>query len=212
MLSENPTDRDLVLQHIHQQSQQRVNRKKKLYNQLRYRYHVQPREDSRLCRKYIYGENIPINYIAYMLKEQDYFYKHTDYPIINRDLQAHHKQFCPVATDPYYVKDLFSTISKDLCRNQIRLESAPKCSAIYCLLAGKKNQEDVYVDKGEKEEKNFVGEFDDARSQSSEHASIPKRPLDVCESIESDQSKQSSKIQKLDDTNDDTNHDIINVQ
>lgn len=127
-------DRELVLRHINQQRNERARRKKILYSSLKDIYGVQPRQDSRLCRKYIYGENIEISYIANILAEQDWFYKNTNYPSLNQKLQKAHKENCIQDIDPYKIKDMFSSITKNLIRAKII--DTEGCQPEYCLLFG----------------------------------------------------------------------------
>jgi len=126
------SDRKLIFQHIAQQRKLQNARKAFLYKELATKYGVTAREDSRLCRKYIFGENIPISTIAYMLRETDWFHKNTSYDKVNHSLQQSHKDHCKRDLDPFVVKDLFSAIAKVICMDK---EQA-RCADGNCLIYG----------------------------------------------------------------------------
>lgn len=128
-MSQHKIDKRNIFRHIAEQKKFREQRKIKLWSELR-RMGVEPRDDSRLCRKYIFGENIPVESIALMLIETDWYHKNTAYNEVNHIMQACHKQHCPIDIDPFVVKDMFSCLAKQDCYSL-----QPKtCSTERCLL------------------------------------------------------------------------------
>jgi len=113
-LSQQKLDKKNIFRHVAAQEKLKKKRKEFLVNELK-KLGTEYRDDSRLCRKYVFGEEIPIIVIADMLREIDWYYKNTSYDDINHILQAAHKTYCPFDIDPFLVKDLFSSMAKNLC-------------------------------------------------------------------------------------------------
>lgn len=128
------SDRKKIFQHIARQRKLQQVRKDFLYNELKTKYNVLAREDSRLCRKYIFGEDIDISSIAYMLQETDWFHKNTNYNDVNHSLQQSHKDHCVKDLDPFIIKDSFSSLAKVLCNEK----EYQRCNETCCMLYGQK--------------------------------------------------------------------------
>lgn len=128
-LSQQKIDKKNIFKHIASQERLKKKRKEFLIAELE-KLGIEYRDDSRLCRKYIFGEDIPIIIIADMLREVDWYHKNTSYNDINHVLQAAHKLYCPFDIDPFLVKDLFSSIAKNLCFSSQRAH----CTENQCIL------------------------------------------------------------------------------
>lgn len=125
-------DKTKIFKHIAWQKKMQSRRKDFLYKVLLEKYNVVARDDSRLCRKYIFGENINIATIADMLKETDWYHKNTPYHQTNTEMQQCHKDHCRRDLDPFVIKDLFSAIAKAVCDE---VDQA-RCRPGFCLIYG----------------------------------------------------------------------------
>lgn len=89
----------------------RSSRRNLLYNELQLYGISTPRENSKLCQRFIGGENIPIAFIAQTLHEMDYLSQNTAYhELMNMYVQAH-REFCQAKASRAEEADVFAKLS-----------------------------------------------------------------------------------------------------
>lgn len=88
------SDRSEILIALDRERQNKAERRKALYKALWDEHQVRGRWDSRLCQKYIKGEDINIQLIAAALKEMNFYSRKTNYPSYIKILKCHHRKHC----------------------------------------------------------------------------------------------------------------------
>lgn len=100
------------------------------------KYGVQLREDSKICQRFIAGENISIHYIAQILTEMDYLTKHTGYSDIMDLMVLQHRAHCVPYEDKAKEGDVYAKLSvqsKHIALSQMTCSLIEHCAPGFCV-------------------------------------------------------------------------------
>lgn len=100
------------------------------------RYGVALREDSKICQRFIGGEDISIQYIAHVLTEMDYLSKHTGYSDIMDILVHHHRAHCMPLEDRAAEADVYAKLSvqaKHTALSAMNCNLIEHCKTDFCV-------------------------------------------------------------------------------
>lgn len=101
-----------------------------------HKYNVQLREDSKLCQRFIGGEDVPIAMIAQNLIEMDYLIRETAYPeLMDMYVQAH-REFCQPKQNRHEESDVFAKLSVEAKHTALSQHSCiliRTCQDEFCL-------------------------------------------------------------------------------
>lgn len=113
----------------------RLARRDALRTELRNKYDIDMRYDSRLCLNYInnLGKVLTIEEIANEMRLMDHLYRKTSYSSMMGTLLRAHWEFCDShpSKDRYQVSDCFSVYCKKLISSKTE-NKLSICSATYC--------------------------------------------------------------------------------
>lgn len=113
----------------------RAKRRNILTNELS-RYGLALREDSKLCQRFIGGENLSIQFIAQVLHEMDHLAKHTAYPELMNLLVQEHRRWCVPHEQHNMEADVYAKISvqaKHIALSDNNCSLIEHCVPGYCI-------------------------------------------------------------------------------
>lgn len=99
-------------------------------------YGLEVREDSKICQRFIGGENIPIHVVAAILTEMDYLTKHTAYDELMNIMVTEHRTHCVPFEDTAEEAKVYPKLSvqaKQIALSQNNAVIIEHCCPGYCV-------------------------------------------------------------------------------
>lgn len=100
------------------------------------KFGLEVREDSKLCQRFIGGENISIKFIASVMQEMNYLSKHTAYDDLMHILVQSHREHCDPHHERQRESDVYAKLSvqaKHLALSQNDCCLIEHCNPDFCL-------------------------------------------------------------------------------